>query len=76
MRNAIRNKEGVGSYASILMPHCPVTVVQIYRDGVCSLLFHLFSIPISPSFDFYFYRFLVVPPRESNSDCTVMTLRY
>ena len=27
------------SYASLLMPHCPVTVVQIYRDGVCSLLF-------------------------------------
>ena len=23
------------------MPHCPVTVVQRYRDGVCSLLFHL-----------------------------------
>ena len=30
------------SYASLLMPHCPVTVVQRYRDGVCSLLFHLF----------------------------------
>ena len=27
------------SYASLLMPHCPVTVVQTYRDGVCSLLF-------------------------------------
>ena len=24
---------------SFLMPHCPVTVVQRYRDGVCSLLF-------------------------------------
>ena len=39
---------------SILMPHCPVTVVQRYRDGaaswdgVCSLLFHsFFAIPIS-----------------------------
>ena len=42
MRNA---KEGVGSYASLLMPHCPVTVVQRYRDGVCSLLFH-FYIPL------------------------------
>ena len=29
------------SYASLLLPHCPVTVVQRYRDGVCSLLFHL-----------------------------------
>ena len=27
---------------AFLMPHCPVTVVQRYRDGVCSLLFHLF----------------------------------
>ena len=27
------------SYASLLMPHCPVTLVQTYRDGVCSLLF-------------------------------------
>ena len=31
------------SYASLHMPHCPVRVVQRYRDGVCSLLFHLFS---------------------------------
>ena len=31
------------SYASLLMPHCPVTVVQRYRDGVCSLLFHLLN---------------------------------
>ena len=29
---------------AFLMPHCPVTVVQRYRDGVCSLLFHLFFI--------------------------------
>ena len=27
-------------YIALLMPHCPVTVVQRYRDGVCSLLFH------------------------------------
>ena len=39
MRNAIRS-----SYASLLMPHCPVTVVERYRDGVCSLLFHFFII--------------------------------
>ena len=29
---------------AFLMPHCPVTVVQRYRDGVCSLLFHSFFI--------------------------------
>ena len=47
MRNA---KEGVASYASLLIPHCPVTVVQRYRDGVCSLLFHLFFIICHPLF--------------------------
>ena len=26
------------------MPHCPVTGVRRYRDGVCSLLFHLLFI--------------------------------
>ena len=31
-----------------LMPHCPVTVVQRYRDGVCSLLFHSFFIICHP----------------------------
>ena len=30
------------------MPHCPVTVVQRYRDGVCSLLFHSFFIICHP----------------------------
>ena len=39
---------GVAIYASLLMPHCPVTVVQRYRDGVCSLLFHLFFIICHP----------------------------
>ena len=38
----------VYSYASLLMPHCPVTVVQRYRDGVCSLLFHSFFIICHP----------------------------
>ena len=33
---------------AFLMPHCPVTVVQRYRDGVCSLLFHLFFIIAIP----------------------------
>ena len=46
MRNAIRSI--LYSYASLLMPHCPVTVVQRYRDGVCSLLFYLFFIICHP----------------------------
>ena len=33
---------------AFLMPHCPVTVVQRYRDGICSLLFHLFFIICHP----------------------------
>ena len=33
---------------AFLMPHCPVTVVQRYRDGVCSLLLHLFFIICHP----------------------------
>ena len=33
---------------AFLMPHCPVTFVQRYRDGVCSLLFHLFFIICHP----------------------------
>ena len=39
---------GVYSYASLLMPHCPVTVEQRYRDGVCSILFHSFFIICHP----------------------------
>ena len=33
---------------AFLMPYCPVTVVQRYRDGVYSLLFHLFFIICHP----------------------------
>ena len=40
VRHEKRYISGVAIYASLLMPHCPVTVVQRYRDGVCSLLFH------------------------------------
>ena len=74
MRNAIRSI--IAIYASLLLPHCPVTVVQRYRDGVCSLLFHLFFIIchpyISPSFrrnDFLylFYPFLTVPNAPSKT---------
>ena len=38
------------------MPHCPVTVVQRYRDGVCSLLFHLFFIICHPYIPLDLYR--------------------
>ena len=48
VRHEKRYISGVASYASLLMPHCPVTVVQRYRDGVCSLLFHLFFIICHP----------------------------
>ena len=48
VRHEKRYISGVASYASLLMPHCPATVVQRYRDGVCSLLFHLFFIICHP----------------------------
>ena len=48
VRHEKRYISGVAIYASLLMPHCPVTVVQRYRDGVCSLLFHLFFIICHP----------------------------
>ena len=43
-RTVRKEKRGI----AFLMPHCPVTVVQRYRDGVCSLLFHLFFIICHP----------------------------
>ena len=43
------------------MPHCPVTVVQRYRDGVCSLLFHLFFIICHP----YIPLHLIFIPRRA-----------
>ena len=48
-------------YASLLMPHCPVTVVQRYRDGVCSLLFHLFFIIYHPYIPLHLEFILVLP---------------
>ena len=41
-RTVRHEKRGIATpdiYIAFLMPHCPVTVVQRYRDGVCSLLF-------------------------------------
>ena len=66
-----RYHSGVYSYASLLMPHCPVTVVQRYRDRVCNALFHLFFIirhlyiPLHLDFLYLFYRFLAVPNAPS-----------
>ena len=68
---------GVYSYASLLMPHCPVTVVQSYRDGVCSLLFHSFFIICHPyiplHLEDFFYTcytaFLVVPMHHLQYRC-------
>ena len=50
-RTVRQEKRGVAIYIlliAFLLPHCPVTVVQRYRDGVCSLLFHLFFIICHP----------------------------
>ena len=49
-RTVRQEKRGIAIILLIafLMPHCPVTVVQRYRDGVCSLLFHLFFIICHP----------------------------
>ena len=50
-RTVRHEKRGIAIYILLiefLMPHCPVTVVQRYRDGVCSLLFHLFFIICHP----------------------------
>ena len=50
-RTVRQKKRGIAIYIlliAFLMPHCPVTVVQRYRDGVCSLLFHLFFIICHP----------------------------
>ena len=57
------------------MPHCPVTVVQRYRDGVCSLLFHSFFIichpyiPLHLDFLYLLYCFLVVPMHHLQYRC-------
>ena len=57
---------------AFLMPHCPVIVVQRYRDGVCSLLFFIICHPYSypPSFrrnDFLhlFYMYVDLPSQPS-----------
>ena len=69
VRQAKRYQEYIDSYASLLLPHCPVTVVQRYRDGVCSLLSHFFFIICHPYIDFLYllYPFLTVPNAPSKT---------
>ena len=73
VRQEKRYQEYIDSYASLLLPHCPVTVVQRYRDGVCSLLFHLFFIICHPYIPLHleemiFYTsFLTVPNAPSKT---------
>ena len=76
VRHEKRYQEYIYSYASLLLPHCPVTVVQRYRDGVCSLLFHLFFIICHPYiplhleemiFNTCFTHFLTVPNAPSKT---------
>ena len=59
MRNAIRSKEGVA--------HCPVTVVQRYRDSWGMQPLNLPSLyPPSFRFLYLFYRSLAVPNAPKN----------
>ena len=54
--------------------HCPVTVVQRYRDGVCSLLFHSFFI-ICHSYiplHLYIYRPYVVVSMRMRYMCAFL----
>ena len=59
-RTVRHEKRYISGIAMPLLPHCPVTVVQRYRDGVCSLLFHLFypflTVPNAPSKTMLEYR--------------------
>ena len=62
------------SYASLLMPHCPVTVAQRYRDGwgmqpLVPLVFHNLPSLYPPSFRFLylFHPFLTVPNAPSKT---------
>ena len=74
-RTVRQEKRGIAIYIlliAFLMPHCPVTVVQRYRDGVCSLLFHLFFIICHPYIPLHleemiFYTFLTVPNAPSKT---------
>ena len=60
VRHEKRYQEYNYSYASLLMPHCPVPVVQRYRDGVCSLLFHSSFIICHPYIPLHLEEILVI----------------
>ena len=67
-RTVRHEKRGIATpdIIAFLMPHCPVTVVQRYRDGVCSLLFHLFFIICHPYIPLHleemiFYTCIYIP---------------
>ena len=68
----------IDSYASLLLPHCPVTVVQRYRDGVCSLLFHLFFIICHPYIPLHFlylytiHQFYRLLEQSSNNESKII----
>ena len=73
VRQEKRYQEYIESYASLLLPHCPVTVVQRYRDGVCSLLFHLFFIICHPYIPLHLEEmiFILVVPIFDCAECTI-----
>ena len=67
-RTVRQEKRGIAIYIlliAFLMPHCPVTVVQRYRDGVCSLLFHLFFIICHP-IELLLKRICLATPRTAS----------
>ena len=68
-RTARQEKRGIILLIAFLMPHCPVTVVQRYRDGgmqpLVPLVFHNLPSLYPPSFrrnDFlYLYTYIHAP---------------
>ena len=59
--------------------HCPVTVVQRYRDGVCSLLFHLFFIICHPYIPLHLEEMIFytcIPNIEPVVHCCCSTYSY
>ena len=64
---------------ALLMPHYPVTVVKRYKDGACSLLFHLFFIICHPYIPLNHFCIRSVVPtwatsaeRQDNPLCTAL----
>ena len=58
------------SYASLLMPHCPVTVVQIYRNGV-----HLFFIICHPYIPLHLEEMIFYTSIFDCAECTMVQKR-